>query len=271
MAPVHSRPMWDSLGNRGRTLALALAAGAMLIAGQAAIGSAQAATTVSVTPTSPVGTIYGTPFGETETWGANNVWVYENVPAFNLKAGDTLAFDLTAQNDVDIQLDIAMAPTTTNGGDTNAAAFTQIVPNSQIPANPMGNTTTGDYELTFTAQAPFNFAGGGLLIRFSNPGGAFATDPNDSGSPVEGNTAQPSDPSGQFVERIVRDADGVAPWTGDIYTDGGIGGFRLNILDAPPAPPAPPASGPTAPPKKKCKKHKKRTAAAAKKCKKKRR
>jgi hypothetical protein len=238
----------------------------MLIAGQAAIGPAQAATTVSVTPTSPVAPIYGTPFGESETWAPSNVWVYKNVPAFNLKAGDTLAFDLTAQNNVDIQLDIAMAPTTTNGGDLNATGFTQVVRNTQIPANPMGNTTTGDYELTFTAQAPFAFPGGGLLIRFGNPGGAFATDVNDPGSPVEGNTAQPSDPSGQFVERIVRDADGVAPWTGDTYLDGGIGGFRLNIADVPPAPPPP-----TTPKKKKCKKKKHHRAFAAKKCKKKRR
>ena len=103
-------------------------------------------------------------------------WAYKNVPAFNLKAGDTVAFDLTEQNDVDIQLQIAMAPTTTNGGDVNSGPFTQIVPNTQIPANPRGNSTFGDYELTFTAQAPFNFPGGGLLIRFGNPGGAFASD-----------------------------------------------------------------------------------------------
>jgi hypothetical protein len=252
--------------NRG--LIALTAAAVAVVAGQAAIGSAQAATTVNVVPAAPVPAIYGTPFGETESWDPYSAWVYKNVPPFSLKAGDTLAFDLTAQNNVDIQLDIAMAPTTTNGGDLNATAFTQVVPNTQIPANPRGDTTTGDYELTFTAEATFTFPGGGLLIRFGNPGGAFATDPNDPGSPVEGNTAQPSDSSGQFVERIVRDADGAAPWTGDTYVDGGIGGFRLNIADVPPAPPA---SAPTAPPKKKCKKHKKRSASAAKKCKKKRR
>ena len=245
-----------------------LAALLAIVIGQATIESAQAASTVSVVPTSPVPTIYGTPFGESESWDPYSAWVYKDVPAFSLKAGDTLAFDLTAQNNFDIQLDIALAPTTTNGGDVNAAAFTQVVPNTQIPANPRGNTTTGDYELTFTAQAPFSFPGGGLLIRFGNPGGAFATDPNDPGSPVEGNTAQPSDPSGQFVERIVRDLDGAAPWTGDTYVDGGIGGFRLNIADVPPAPPA---SAPTATPKKKCKKKHKRAAVSAKKCKKKRR
>jgi hypothetical protein len=248
--------------NRG--LIALMAAAVVAVAGQAAIGSAQAATTVNVVPASPVPTIYGTPFGETETWDPYSAWVYKNVPPFSLKTGDTLAFDLTAQNNVDIQLDIAMAPTTTNGGD-DAAAFTQVVPNAQIPANPRGNTTTGDYELTFTAQAPFSFPGGGLVIRFGNPGGAFATDVNDPGSPVEGNTAQPSDPSGQFVERIVRDLDGIAPWTGDTYVDGGIGGFRLNIAD-----PTAPAGLPPAPTKKKCKKKHKR-ASAAKKCKKKRR
>jgi hypothetical protein len=192
--------------------------------------------------------------------------VYKDIPAFSLKPGDTVGFDLTAQNDVDIQLDIAMAPTTTNGGSTNSAPFTLVVPNSQVPANPRGNTTSGDYELGFTATAPFNFSGGGLLIRFSNPGGAFFGDPDTIDDGVLANNALPTDPSGYFVAREVRDNDGSAPWT-DEYLDG-IGGFRLNIADVPPAPPA---SAPAATPKKKCKKQKKRSAAAAKKCKKKRR
>ena len=158
-----------------------------------------------------------------------------------------------------------MAPTTTNGGDVNSGPFTQIVPNTQLPANPRGNSTLGDYELTFTAQAPFNFPGGGLLIRFGNAAGAFAADSNATGVGGSGNVALATDPSGYFVGRDVRDADGVAPWTNDFYADG-VGGFRLNFLDLP----SPPAAAPTATPKKKCKK-KHRRAAAAKKCKKKRR
>jgi hypothetical protein len=252
--------------DRSRGVIALVVAAFALVAGQAAIGSAQAASTVTVTPTSPTLTPYTSPFGESQSWAAYMVWVYKNVPAFALKPGDTVAFDLSAQNDVDIQLEIAMAAATTNGGNQNATPFTQIIPNTQTPSNPRGNTTFGDYELTFTATAPFNFSGGGLLIRFGSPGGAFATDPNDPGATVLANNALPTDPSGYFVERDVRDIDGSAPWTGDVYLDG-IGGFRLNIADAPPAPPA---SAPTETPKKKCKKKHKR-AASAKKCKRKRR
>ena len=234
--------------------------------GLVAVASVQAASTVTVTPTSPTMGIQVAPFGASDVWAAYIAWAYKNVPAFNLKAGDTVAFDLSEQNDVDIQLQIAMAPTTTNGGDVNSGPFTQIVPNTQIPANPRGNSTFGDYELTFTAQAPFNFPGGGLLIRFGNPGGAFASDSNLTGVGGSGNVALATDPSGYFVGRDLRDADGAAPWTGDFYADG-VGGFRLNIADLPP----PTASSPTATPTRKCKKKHKRAAVVAKeKCKKKR-
>lgn len=253
--------------DRSRGVIAFVAAVVALVGGQAAIGSAEAATTVSVTPASPTMTAYGSPFGESESWDPYMAFVYKNVPAFSLKPGDTIAFDLSHQNDVDIQLQIAMAGTTTNGGDVNAAPFTEIVPSSQVPLNPKGNTTFGDYELTFAAQAPFSFPGGGLLIRFGNPSGAFAADPNAPGSGVLENNALPTDPSGYFVRRDVRDGDGSAPWDDPKY-DNGVGGFRLNIADVP-APPATAAT--TAPEKKKCKKKKHKRAASAKKCKKKRR
>jgi hypothetical protein len=198
--------------DRSRGVIAFVAAVVALVGGQAAIGSAEAATTVSVTPASPTMTAYGSPFGESESWDPYMAFVYKNVPAFSLKPGDTIAFDLSHQNDVDIQLQIAMAGTTTNGGDVNAAPFTEIVPSSQVPLNPKGNTTFGDYELTFAAQAPFSFPGGGLLIRFGNPSGAFAADPNAPGSGVLENNALPTDPSGYFVRRDVRDGDGSAPW-----------------------------------------------------------
>jgi hypothetical protein len=255
----------DALGDRGRRIRLALATTLTMAIGLVAVASVQAASTVTVTPTSPTMGIQVAPFGASDVWAAYIAWAYKNVPAFNLKAGDTVAFDLSEQNDVDIQLQIAMAPTTTNGGDVNSGPFTQIVPNTQIPANPRGNSTFGDYELTFTAQAPFNFPGGGLLIRFGNPGGAFASDSNLTGVGGSGNVALATDPSGYFVGRDLRDADGAAPWTGDFYADG-VGGFRLNIADLTP----PTASSPTTAPKRKCKKKHKRAAVVAKKCKKKR-
>lgn len=190
-------------------------------------------------------------------------FVYKNIPAFDLKTGDTIAFDLSVQNDVDIQLQISMAPTTVNGGDV-ADAYTTVVNNTQVPVNPRGNTVTGDYELQFTAQAPFHFPGGGLIIRFSNPGGAYASDLAPDSTLA--NLADSTDSSGFFVKRFFNDTDGLAPYSSGDLID--IAGFRLTIQDIPPATPA----APTTAPKKKCKKKHKRAAVVAKeKCKKKRR
>jgi hypothetical protein len=232
-----------------------------LVAGQAAIGSAQAST-VNVNPVAPSGN-NSFPFGRGDLWTPQMGFVYKNIPAFDLKPGDTIAFDLGAQNEVDIQLQIDMAATTVNGGDL-PGTYTTIVPNTQVPLNPRGNAVMGDYELQFTAQAPFNFAGGGMIIRFSNPGGAFASD-TVSSTPTMLNVTDSSDTSGFFVKRFFGDADGLPPYS--LSDPGSIPGFHLNIADVP----APPAAAPTATPKKKCKKHKKRSTAAAKKCKKKRR
>jgi hypothetical protein len=250
------RPAW-------RLIALVAAATA-LIAGQVAIGSAQAEQTVNVNPTGPPTDPNEFPFGRADVWPQMG-FVYKNVPAFNLKTGDTIAFDLGAQNNVDIQLQIEMTATTVNGGDV-PSTYTTVVNNTQVPLNPRGNTVTGDYELQFTAQAPFSFPGGGLIIRFSNPGGAFASD-LQSDSPLTNDT-DGADPSGFFVERFYSDADGLPPYS-NVDPTQGLAGFRLTLKDV--VPPAPPTS--TTHSKKKCKKkHKKHSASAAKKkCKKKRR
>lgn len=233
---------------------------AALIAGQVVIGSAQAAQTLNVNPTTPSGG-NAFPFGQGTVWPQAG-FVYKNVPAFDLKVGDTIAFDLGAQNDVNIQLQISMAATTTNGGDV-PGAYTTVVPNTQLPANPKGDSVNGDYELTFTAIAPFHFAGGGLIVRFSNPGSPYASDA--SGTTTLFNLTNSSDPAGYFVKRFYNDVDGLPPY--DNSDSGSIGGFRLQLADLPTAPSAPAA--PTTP-KKKCKKAKKRAASTAKKCKKKR-
>ena len=246
--------------NRG--LIALMAAAVVLLAGQAAIGVAKGASTVNVNPAGPNSDPNEFPFGRADVWPQMG-FVYQNVPAFNLKTGDTIAFDLGAQNNVDIQLQISMAATTVNGGDI-PGPYTTLVSNTQVPLNPRGNTVMGDYELQFTSQAPFSFGGGGLIIRFSSPGGAFASDLQQDQTLV--NDADNTDSSGFFVKRFFNDADGLPPY-GDSDTQG-IGGFRLTLLDVPPTPPSGPS---TTLPKKKCKKHKKRSAAAAKKCKKKRR
>lgn len=178
--------------------------------------------TITVAPATPqVGNCF--PFG-----GGGNGWppftgfVYKNIPAFNLQPGDTLAFDLGAPNDANIQLQIDMAATTVNGGDVPAGAFTTIVPNTQTPANPMGDAITGNFELRFTATASFNFPGGGLIIRFSNPSAAYQLDSSCTQVMVNGTS---SDASGFFVERYYANAVGLPPYQNvDVSS---IGAFQI--------------------------------------------
>jgi hypothetical protein len=169
------------------------------------------------------------PFGEGsnpgDDWRPYFGFVYKDIPAFDLKPGDTLAFDTGLANDFDIQVDIALARTTVNGGDVNAGPFTPVVTNSHTPANPKGNDVPNDYELRFTAQAPFSFPGGGLIIRISNPGPNFIGDQTCDGQLV-GNDAP--DGNGFFVKRVFTDLDGVSPWAGE--DAGPVGQFRLTLL-----------------------------------------
>src|SRR5690349_2582744 len=160
-----------------------------------------------------------------DDWRPYAGWVYRDVPPFQLKVGDTLAFDTGTTNDHDTQVDIALARTAVNGGDQNAQPFTTVVNNSQTPHNPRGDDVEGDYEMTFTAQAAFDFPGGGLIIRISNPGPAFLPDQTCDGQLV-GN--DPSDSGGRFVERVFNDVDGVAPWDG--IDDGPLAQFRLVLF-----------------------------------------
>jgi hypothetical protein len=236
----------------------------------AATGSAHASTTVNVNPANPTGNNQF-PFGRADIWPKMG-FVYKDVPAFDLKTGDTIAFDLGAQNDVNIQLQIEMAATTANGGDV-PGTYTTVVPSTQVPLNPKGNAVMGDYELRFTAQAPFHFAGGGMIIRFSNPGGAFALDTTPTA--VMFNLADSTDASGFFVERFYHDVDGLPPY--DSIDPGVVAGFRLTLADVPVPPtsttPTPASTTTTTTTtKKKCKKkkHKRAAASAKKKCKKKR-
>jgi len=193
-----------------------------LLVGMLASGAVQAQT-VTIAPDSPtVGNCY--PFG-----GGGNEWppyagfVYQNVPAFSLGIGDSFAFDLGVPNDTAIQLQIDLAATTTNGGDTPDGSFITIVSNTQTPANAFGDDVIGNYELQFIAENNFDFPGGGLIIRFSNPSAAYAADNSCDQVMVYGFT---SDTSGYFLERFYRDADGVPPWTET--NEDSIGAFQVN-------------------------------------------
>jgi hypothetical protein len=158
----------------------------------------------------------------TDHWTPYFGFVYKNLPAFHLKTGDVLGFDLGSTNDHDFQADIALAPAN-NGTDANTAAFTTVVTNNQTPRNPRGDDTEGDYEMGFVSEGDFNFAGGGLIIRFSNPGASFAGDANCDADLV--GATDGTDGSGLFVSRVFTDADGVSPW--DQGDEGPIGQFRV--------------------------------------------
>jgi hypothetical protein len=190
-------------------------------------GAAAAPKTITIAATTPdTGNCF--PFGgflADGGWGPNFAFVYQNIPAFQLKPSDTIAFDLNnIPNDTDIQMDVAMA-TAGNGTDVNSTPFTTIVRNTTTPASPRGNSVAGDYELVYTSIASFNFAGGGLIIRFSNPAGPFATDGTCGNGEVVGGLE--GDSSGFFLSREYFDPDGVAPWAaGDM---GPAGNFRLTL------------------------------------------
>jgi hypothetical protein len=230
---------------RLKTRLMALIASAVAVSALAA-GSAQAAT-VTVFPNSPGVATTSVPFGRGDIWPPFAAFIYQNVPGFQLNAGDILAFDLGAVNNVDIQLDIALARTVSNGTIVEGEPFQQVVTNDQTPLNPRGDTTVGNFELRFTAQAPFSFPGGGLIIRFSDPSPSYAADATST--PVL-NGASSSDTSAFFVRRSFGDADGVFPWTpSDTFN---IGAFQVVTADptppVPPANPLPPPAGTPPPP-----------------------
>jgi hypothetical protein len=155
-------------------------------------------------------------------WGPYFAFFYQNIPPFHLRSGDIIAYDLNTPNDSDNRMDVAMVATTANGNDVNNGPFTTVASNTQTPANPRGDDVASNYELQWTASAAFDFAGGGLLVRFSNPAGAFAEDGSCDAN-IAG--AGAADASGFFVGRTSGDPDGVSPW--GVTFNNAIAQFRL--------------------------------------------
>ena len=157
-----------------------------------------------------------------DVWGPFMGFIYQNIPPFILAPGDIIAFDLGEVNGADVQVDIELAATTSNGGVDPGGSFVKIVSNTQTPLNPNGDTIVGDFEMQFTVEAPFVFPGGGLIIRFSNPSAAYAL--YDQCDQVLVN-ADSSDTSGFFVLRYFLDPDGLPPYQD--FDSGFIGAFRI--------------------------------------------
>jgi hypothetical protein len=236
----------DSGTARSRRLKTRLMAviAAAVAASALSAGTAQAAT-VTVFPNNPNPTGANCiPFGWADNWDPFAAFIYQNVPSFELKTGDTLAFDLNVANDADIEFDIALARTVSNGTIVQGEPFKQVVSNDQTPQNPRGDTTLGNFELRFTAQAPFSFPGGGLIIRFSDPSPSYAADTTCTPNVVYANA---NDTSAFFVLRSSADPDGVFPWSNS--TPNFIGAFQVvtTTPSVPPPNPLPPPGG-TPPP-----------------------
>lgn len=131
-------------------------------------------TIVTIGPTSTTGVVNCIPFGDTSDYGQMAGFVYNNIPAFTMNSGDTIAFDIGLPNDYNICRAIYMAVPTTVLPLCNTAPFgvygwTKVVP---LQCAGYGDSISGNYDLVFTANAAFSFAGGQLVIGISNVGAA---------------------------------------------------------------------------------------------------
>jgi hypothetical protein len=177
------------------------------------------ANAVELVPASPTSVSNCFPFG-TNTADVRGFmgFIYRNVPAFDLVPGQTIAFDLGARNDADIRRNIFFAVANKNPGPpqvsglsiisqsitVNADGWTQVVHDSQVPLNPRGNIVKGDYELVYTAEAPFRFPGGGLIVGFGvTPPGTYV----DTGCEQVLVVTTSQDASGSFYARFCQAPD----------------------------------------------------------------
>jgi len=164
------------------------------------------------------------PFGDASL-GNYKGFIYSGVGAFTLYEHSRIAFDLGGVNNEAIVLDIALAATSTNGGTAvSSAGFTPVC-SACTPASPKGDAISGNFELEFelnVAGLAFNFAGGGLVVRFQ-AAGSFASDFSCSSGVLMSWDA--TDASGYFVERFYSDSNGMSPWSASDATT--IGGFAL--------------------------------------------
>jgi hypothetical protein len=156
------------------------------------------------------------PFGQTSGFGDFQGFMYRNVPAFTLRPGDRIAFDMGSVNDQDIRRDVYFAFATPNPArpesnqslvsqDLKAVAWKHVASESQLPLNPRGNTVVGDYELMWTAETRFVFPGGALVVGFAAPSG---NDTTCDGQVVTTDAHDPADVFyGRFFDKSVVTAD----------------------------------------------------------------
>jgi uncharacterized protein YjdB len=184
------------------------------------------------------------PFGNNTSYQFAG-FIYRNIPAFHMNVGDRIAFDLGAVNDVDLRRNVFFAVLNKNPGppggsggdvpsqDVRALAWTKVVSETHVPDHPRGNSVVGDYELVYTAEAEFDFPGGGFAIGFqAAPPATFAD--NGCEQVLAGTGSQ--DASGLFYSRFFGREDLTL---GTLDLPGGntgvaIGGVRIYGMDSAP-------------------------------------
>ncbi len=187
---------------------------------------------LAIIPESPTTVTNCIPFGENNNHRFRG-FVYKDIPPFSMKVGDKIRFDLGALNDVDIRRNIFFSAANKNPDSSTcgsnvgsqgvkAIEWTQVVSESQVPTSPKGNTIQGDYELTYIAEAEFEFSGGGLIVGFQG---------NPPASYYDGNCEQVlvsttcNDTSGNFYSRFFGQPD----LTQDVLDSNSFGGTGVAL------------------------------------------
>ena len=174
---------------------------------------------------SNTGLEFSLPLGNNVDFGFTG-FVYRNVAPFSLAPGDVIAFDLRGLATSAMRHNIYFATASANpqacGQVVSASTgWTSVVTQTQTPQNPLGDTITGNFELRYTAEAPFVFLGGGLLVGFeTSPPAVIA---HRGIAPFPWTTC--TDPDGRFHGRFFFLPNlTTGPLTGD---QAGIGGIAI--------------------------------------------
>ncbi|MGE0020968.1 MAG: T9SS type A sorting domain-containing protein [Draconibacterium sp.] len=181
---------------------------------------------VEVIAQSPTSTENCIPFGQNTEYGFQG-FVYRDIPAFTMNVGDSICFDLGNTNDVPINRNIYFSaaninPAPYNGTSQGVAAvnWVLVVPESQTPINPYGNTIVGDFELVYVCTSSFSFPGGGFIIGFgATPPGTYV----DNGCEQVLNVTNSGDASGLFYCRFYYRTE----TTTEILDQGNFDNFEL--------------------------------------------
>lgn len=198
-----------------------------------------AQTTITIQPGEPsVGAGY--PFGalDSSLTGFGG-FIYRNIPAFTLNPGDKIRFDMGDLNDVDIRRNIYFAQANINPAPWSGfsqgvtpLSWVQVIDESQIPLNSLGDSIIGNFELTYTATASFTFTGGGFIIGFgTTPPGTYI----DSVINYDGVYTSSADSSGYFYQRFAFRSHLTMDVLDDIdvgfHDEFGIMGFQIELQD----------------------------------------